>query len=149
MADTGELEIPMAWFWAGHVAEDLITRMGNPLSPGTFEFQAAHDVLALTMLFTDIASRPGELSADQLELIRDLVSIGGLWLCWCDYRLDAADRPAPSLWLARQAWRRLLLSSPPLDWRDATVARRPGAGCRIGLRYALEAVDARLTHPPQ
>src|SRR5580700_1518233 len=113
MANTDELEVPMAWFWAQHAAEDLITRMGTPLPPATFEFQATREVLALTLLFTGIANRAHELSLDQMELIRDLVFSGGPWLGWCASRLDAADTTARNLRLANLAWEWLLLAIPP------------------------------------
>jgi hypothetical protein len=142
MADTDEVEVPMAWFWAENVAEDLVTRMDTPASLNAFGFRAARYVLALTMLFTGIASDADELSIDQLERIRDLVSGGGVWLDWCDARLDDADAAAPCLGFANRALAWLLLASPP---SESKLPRSSGAGCRVGLIHALRAVDARLS----
>jgi hypothetical protein len=141
MTDAGELEVPMAWFWAEHLAEDLITSIGGP-SLNSFEFSAVRAVLALTLLFSGIADRAGQLFDDQLELIRDLISSGGPWLDWCDSRLGAADTPTPCLELAQRSFRWLLLVSPI---SKGQAEQSPGTGCRIGLKQAQRAVDARLT----
>jgi hypothetical protein len=140
MTAADELEVPIAWFWAEHLAEDLITPMGGPSLLSSFEFSAARAVLALTLLFTGIADRADQLSGDQLELIRDLISSGGPWLDWCDSRLDAAT-PTPCLELARRAFRWLLLVSPI---SDGQAEQSPGTGCRVGLKQAQRAVDTRL-----
>jgi hypothetical protein len=142
MTDANELEVPMAWFWAEHLAEELIAPTDGPPLLNGFDFLAARAVLALTLLFTGIADRADQLSGDQLELIRDLISSGGPWLNWCDFRLDAADTPAPCLELAHRAFRWLLLISPSSKGR---VEQSPGAGCRVGLKLARRAVDTRLT----
>jgi hypothetical protein len=155
MGSTDELEVPMAWLWAEYAAEGLIARTGSPLPSAIFEFRAARDVLALTMLFTGIADRAHDLSIDQLELVRDLVCAGGPWLTWCDSRLDAADTAAPSVRLARQAWHWLLMSRLLPAPRQADpayadrAAQRFGAGCRIGLEHARRIVDTCLTSPPR
>ena len=134
----------MAWFWAESAAEDLIARMDSPAPLNTFGFQATRTVLSLTMLFTGIASRADELSLGQLELMRDLVCTSGAWMNWCDSRLDQGDAPAPSLCLARRAWRWLLTASPPSSW---LLPRNRSTGCRIGLIHAQMAVDTQLSHP--
>ena len=155
MDRTDEPEVPMAWLWAEYAAEDLIARTGSPSPSAIFEFRAARDVLALTMLFTGMASRAHDPSTEQLELIRDLVCAGVGWLDWCDSRLDAADADVPSVQLARQAWQWLLLSRllPAPPGADAAyadpVARRFGAGCRIGLEHARRIVHTCLIGPPQ
>jgi hypothetical protein len=146
MADTDEVEVPMAWFWAEHVAEDLVTQMDSPVPLNAFGFRAASNVLGLTMLFTGIASDADELSIDQLERIRDLVSAGSVWLDWCDARLDDADVPAPCLGFASRALGWLLLASP---LSESKLQRSAGAGCRVGLMHALRAVDARLSRRRQ
>ena len=144
----------MAWLWAEHVAEGLIARTGSPLPSAIFEFRAARDVLALTMLFTGIASRAHDPFIDQLELMRDLLCAGTPWLSWCDSQLDAADPAAPSIRLARQAWQWLLLSRllPAPRHMDPPylepLGQRFGAGCRIGLEHACRIVDTCLASPP-
>jgi hypothetical protein len=142
MTDADELEVPMAWFWAEHLAVDLITPTGGLSLEYDCGFMAARVVLALTLLFTGIADHASDLSGDQLELIRDLISSGGPWLNWCDSRFDAADTPAPCLELARQAFRWLLLVSPT---SKEQAEQSPGTGCRVGLKRAQRAVDTRLT----
>jgi hypothetical protein len=140
MTDADELEVPMAWFWAEHLAEDLIAPTTGP-SLGGFEFLAARAVLALTLLLTGIADHAGQLSDDQLELVRDLISAGGPWLNWCDFRFDAADTPTPCVELAHRAFRWLLLVSPTSEGR---AEQSPGTGCRVGLKHAQQAVATRL-----
>jgi len=76
MTDADELEMPIAWFWAEHLAEELITPMSGPSLLSRFEFLAARAVLALALLFTGIADHGDQLSSDQLELIRDLIPSG-------------------------------------------------------------------------
>jgi hypothetical protein len=134
------MRVPMAWFWAEHLAEGLIAPMDNPvLDP--FDFRAARAVLSLTLYFSGIAERAAQLCGNELELIRDLIFSGGPWLDWCDSRIDAADATAPGLQLARRAFRWLLLAS---SISDGEAAHSPGAGCRAGLKHALRAVHARL-----
>jgi hypothetical protein len=151
MTDKEQLDVPMAWLWAEQAGADLITHTDSSLSPATFEFRAARDVLALTMLLAGIASRADDLSASQLEFIRDLLSAGGPWLDWCDSRLDVADPAVPDLRLARQAWQwllrgQLLLAPQQADLAPAfQAAARPGAGCRIGLKQARRVIGAHLT----
>jgi hypothetical protein len=125
MTDADELEVPMAWFWAEHLAEDLIAPTGGP-----------------SLLFTGIADHATQLSGDQLELIRDLISSGGPWLNWCDFRFDAVDTPTPCLELAQRAFRWLLLVSPT---SEGQAEQSPGTGCRVGLKQARRTVDTRLT----
>jgi hypothetical protein len=77
MTSTDDLEVPMAWFWAEHLAEDLIWSVDSPSPPNSFEVVMARAVLALTLLFTGIAEHGGQLSDDELELIWDLILSGG------------------------------------------------------------------------
>ena len=142
MTDADELEVPMAWFWAEYLAEDLIAPTGGPSLLDGFEVLAARAVLALTLLFTGIADHATQLSGDQLELIRDLISSGGPWLNWCDSRFDAADTPTPCLELAQLAFRWLLLVSPTSNGQPE---QSPGTGCRVGLKQARRVLDTRLT----
>jgi hypothetical protein len=151
MADKDESDVPIAWLWAEQAGESLIAQSDSPLSPATFEFRAARDVLALTMLLAGIASRAPDLSASQLELIRDLLFADGPWLDWCDSRLGVAGPAGPDLRLARQArqWLlrgQLLLAPQHADLACACAAAAcPGAACRIGLELARRVIDACLT----
>jgi hypothetical protein len=144
MTSTDDLEVPMAWFWAEHLAEDLIGSTDGAWSLSGCEFLAARAVLALTLLFTGIADGARHLSDDELELIRDLISSGRSWLDWCDFRIDSADIRTPCLKLAQQAFRWLLLVSLLVN---EETEQSPGTACSVGLKQARRAVHARLTTP--
>jgi hypothetical protein len=133
----------MAWFQAQQLARDLILPVKDPWQLGVFECDAAQAVLALTLLFSGMTDLPGELSHEQLELIKDLVTPGARWLDWCEALLDGGYIPASStLELARQTFRWLLLISPV---SKGEAAQSPGAGCRAGLRGARLALTWALT----
>jgi hypothetical protein len=140
--DAGELEVPVAWFRAEQLAKDLILPAKGPWRLNVFECDAAQAVLALTLLFSGVADQLGDLSDDQLELIRDRISPGVRWLDWCDSLLEGGYLPASTLELARQAFRWLLLVSPI---SKGQAEQSPGTGCRVGLKQALRVLDARLT----
>jgi Fe-S cluster assembly iron-binding protein IscA len=144
-----ELDIPMAWLCAEQTAEHLITCVDKAMLPDTFEFRAACNVLALTMLLAGLSYRAASLSARQIACIRDLISGGGLWLGWSDSQLSSPGAVAAAdLRLARNAWRWLvqgrLLSAPEQAEPDNAYRAwtRPGAGCRIGLMQAQRITDA-------
>jgi hypothetical protein len=141
--DADELDVPMAWFQAEQLARDLIWPVKDPWQLDAFECNAAQAVLALTLLFTGMTDQPGELSHDQLELIRDLVAPGARWLDWCEDLLDGGYISASSvLELARRSFRWLLLVSPVSKEQPE---QSPGAGCRAGLKLARLALTWALT----
>jgi hypothetical protein len=141
--EADELDVPMAWFQAEQRGRDLLLPVRDPWQLSVFECDAAQAVLALTLLFTGVTDQPGELSHDQLELIKDLVAPGARWLDWCEDLLNGGYIPASStLELARQTFRWLLLVSPA---SKGQAEQSPGAGCRTGLKGARLALTWALT----
>ncbi|GHB32937.1 hypothetical protein GCM10010377_24260 [Streptomyces viridiviolaceus] len=124
----GELTVPMAWFYAEYIADELL-RTGDLMPPTSFEFRAGRDALALTVFLSDTE---GELCGirvvTRLETWLSLTAYDQPWHEWVRERfaeidaLAAAD-PAdalrsPDLELARAAWRWLQeteLLAPDLD----------------------------------
>jgi hypothetical protein len=139
--EAGELEVPMAWFQAEHLARRLILPVKCPWQLGAFECDAAEAVLALTVLLSGMADQPGELSNDQLAVIKDLVAPGTRWLDWCDSLLNADCIPASTLELAQRAFRWLLLVSPISNGK---TTQSPGAGACAGLKGARLALTWAL-----
>ncbi|MGX1885067.1 hypothetical protein [Streptomyces sp. NPDC055287] len=103
----------MAWLYAEYIADELL-RTGNLIPPGTIEFRAGRETLALTIYLSD--------SADELSGIRvissldewlSLTTYGHPWETWVRERL--ADRTTtagrrdeeigPDLELALASWR--------------------------------------------
>ncbi|WP_217131499.1 hypothetical protein [Streptomyces sp. AC558_RSS880] len=110
----GELTVPMAWFYAEYIADELL-RSGDLMPPTSFEFRAGRDALALTVFLSDT---DGELSGirvvTQLETWLSLTAYDQPWQEWVQGRLrdlsadaaaDGRDTPDPDLELAREAWR--------------------------------------------
>ncbi|QIJ65959.1 hypothetical protein [Streptomyces sp. JB150] len=111
-ADGGELTVPMAWFYAEYIADELL-RHGDLMPPTSFEFRAGRDALALTVFLADT---DGELSGirvvTQLDTWLSLTAYDQPWQDWVRERMaqltaQAARRggPAPDLELAAAAWR--------------------------------------------
>jgi len=140
-----QLEVPMAWFQAEQLAKDLILPVKGLGQLGGFECDAGEIVLALTLLFSGMTGQPGELSDDQLELMKDLVAPGTRWLDWCDSLLNACYISASSLDFARRAMQWLLVVFPI---SDGQIELSPGAGCRAGLKGARLALAWALTLSP-
>ncbi len=108
----GRLAVPMAWLYAEYIADELL-RTGNLIPPGTIEFRAGRETLALTVYLSD--------SSDELSGIRVVTSLdewlslttyGHPWETWVRERLaerTAADRRreviSPDLELALASWR--------------------------------------------
>ncbi|MET7289196.1 hypothetical protein [Streptomyces sp. NPDC005573] len=121
----GELDVPMAWFYAEYIADELL-RTGDLMPPTSFEFRAGRDALALTVFLSDTE---GELSSvrviSQLETWLSLTAYDQPWQDWVRDRLaeltaEAARSavPSPDLALADDAWRWLEeteLLAPDLD----------------------------------
>jgi hypothetical protein len=150
-----DVDVPIGWWWAEHVAEDLIAAHEGPVSPATFQFRATRDVLALTLFLTGTAGKADDLPASYLELIADRLCDAADWLAWCRSRLGrqvAATGVADAdLAFARNAWRWLgrsrMLAGLDVAGRgcDDALASCLGAGCRIGLHQARRIVGGRLT----
>lgn len=109
-----KIAVPMAWLYAEYIADELL-RTGNLVPPGTLEFRAGRETLALTVYLSD--------SSDELSGIRvvssldewlSLTTYGHPWESWVRERF--ADRTAgagpgevalvsPDLELALASWR--------------------------------------------
>lgn len=124
----GGLVVPMAWMCAEYVADELL-RTGDLMDPGTLEYRAGRDALALTVFLSGIrgpghgARPPGRglpspdegaadvLPAARMDELRLLTAYGPAWRAWVRERLDAREAPGPvrgagpDVALARAAWR--------------------------------------------
>ncbi|MFJ1968026.1 hypothetical protein ACIO93_05095 [Streptomyces sp. NPDC087903] len=134
-AGNGELTVPMAWFYAEYIADELL-RTGDLMPPTSFEFRAGRDALALTIYLSDTE---GELSGiqvvTQLETWLSLTAYDQPWQDWVRERTAAlaaaavtSGGPSPDLELAEAAWRWLQeteLLAPDLD-------AVPGGGAVVG-----------------
>jgi hypothetical protein len=139
--EADELDVPMAWFQAEQLASKLILPVKDPSQPSVFGRDAAQAVLALTVLLSGMSDQPGELSNDQLALIKELLTPGARWLEWCNSMLNAGNIPASSLQFAQQAFRWLLLGSPIPNGK---AAQSPGAVACAGLRHVRLALTWAL-----
>ncbi|MYV43178.1 hypothetical protein GT030_31080 [Streptomyces sp. SID1328] len=124
-AGGGELTVPMAWFYAEYIADELL-RTGDLMPPTSFEFRAGRDALALTVFLSDTE---GELSGvrvvSQLETWLSLTAYDQPWREWVGGRMAeltaqaaTSETPDPDLALAGDAWRWLEeteLLAPDLD----------------------------------
>ncbi|NEC15807.1 hypothetical protein G3I34_26745 [Streptomyces sp. SID8014] len=118
---TGGTAVPMAWFYAEYIAEELL-RTGDLMPPTTFEFRAGREALALTVFLADTEDAlSGIRVVTELETWLALTAYDQCWQEWVAERL--AERRArgpedPDLRLARAAWRWLEeteLLAPDLD----------------------------------
>ncbi|MGK5631025.1 hypothetical protein [Streptomyces sp. URMC 123] len=116
----------MAWMYAQYVAEELVSGAGL-LPPGTLEYRAGRDALALTVFLAEDGSRLSHAGVvSQLDRCLDLTAYDERWHEWCAGRLatlveggggngdggaagSAADGPDtgpdPGLPMALAAWR--------------------------------------------
>ncbi|MFF0746004.1 hypothetical protein ACFYVL_36985 [Streptomyces sp. NPDC004111] len=96
----------MAWLYAEYIADELL-RTGQLIPPGTLEFRAGREALALTVYLsdsTDELSGVGVIS--QLDEWLSLTAYGHPWEQWVRERFAArGDAEGPDLELARASWR--------------------------------------------
>ncbi|WP_189826162.1 hypothetical protein [Streptomyces finlayi] len=98
----------MAWLYAEYIADELL-RTGQLIPPGTLEFRAGREALALTVYLsdsTDELSGVGVIS--QLDEWLSLTAYGHPWEQWVREsfaaRVGRGDG-GPDLELARASWR--------------------------------------------
>jgi hypothetical protein len=95
----------MAWLYAEYIADELL-RTGQLIPPGTLEFRAGREALALTVYLsdsTDELSGVGVIS--QLDEWLSLTAYGHPWEQWVRERFAArGDAEGPGLRLARASW---------------------------------------------
>ncbi|MGW2562289.1 hypothetical protein ACWCXB_24130 [Streptomyces sp. NPDC001514] len=157
MSPRGEraADVPMAWLCAQEAASRLLAPSGAYRPQASFEYRAAHDVLALTLLFRGRDSVPSESPAGRREL-RTLVADDVAWAVWCQARLGpgSPDLSCADRDLAGRAWGRLTASrllGGSLDdalGACANTATCRGAGVSVGLAVARQLLDARSGQQP-
>lgn len=118
---TGGTAVPMAWFYAEYIAEELL-RTGDLMPPTTFEFRAGREALALTVFLADTDDAlSGIRVVTELESWLALTAYDQPWREWVAERMaerGARDFEGADLRLARAAWRWLEeteLLAPDLD----------------------------------
>ncbi|MFD7747743.1 hypothetical protein ACFV2V_13475 [Streptomyces sp. NPDC059698] len=119
------LRVPMTWLVTEYMADELL-RTGDLMEPGTPEFRAGRDALALTMF---LCERPGETAAlavlpdARVEELRKLTAYACAWRGWiCERLAEAGPRTGPEdpdPALARSAWRWLEETELPAADLDA------------------------------
>ncbi|MFD3518514.1 hypothetical protein [Streptomyces sp. NPDC058657] len=126
----------MAWLYAEYIADELL-RTGQLIPPGTLEFRAGREALALTVYLsdsTDELSGVGVIS--QLDEWLSLTAYGHPWEQWVRERFATrGDAEGPDIRLARASWR----------WLESTellAADLGGAGAEG--REGVEATDPDL-----
>lgn len=143
-------EAPLAWLCAQDSASRLLAHSQMSWTQASFEYRAAHDVLALTLLLTcPPEALPGFSPADMPPL-RALVIDDVEWALWCRTTLDvgACGMPPADREAADSAYRwltssRLLCGSldEALGVCVATANRR-GAGVSVGVTLARRALNS-------
>ncbi|WP_418960436.1 hypothetical protein [Streptomyces tritici] len=120
----GDTAVPMAWLCAEYTADELL-RVGSLVEPGSLEYRAGRQALALTIHLCDGAGSGDTLSAARLDEWLSRTSYDHPWPDWVRARLaersemgvppaegwGRAARPSADtdadLALARETWRQL------------------------------------------
>ncbi|WP_137991963.1 hypothetical protein [Streptomyces vilmorinianum] len=123
----GGLAVPMAWLCAEFIADDLL-RAGCLVAPGTLEYRAGRQTLALTIHLCEGAdASSGARTAGRLDEWLSRTAYDQPWPRWVRERLDArsrSDGESPDLAMARETWR--LLEATQV--RAADLGGLPSAG---------------------
>lgn len=112
-AGGGGLAVPMDWLCAEYVADDVM-RTSGLAGPGSLEFRAGVQTLALTILLS------GAGTGTWLRR----TAHDHPWSAWVTARLDEAPPDGPDAALARDTWRRLRAT----ELRAADLAGLTGLG---------------------
>ncbi|MFF5425355.1 hypothetical protein ACFY62_16020 [Streptomyces sp. NPDC012793] len=131
----GGLAVPMAWLCADCLSDELL-RAAGLVPPGSLEFRAGRQALALTVHLSlppdapDSAARDGAAGRADAWLRRTAHARG--WAAWVEERI--ARRPAaggedPDLDLARNTWR--TLNGTWMRAADLEGPAATGPGCRV------------------
>ncbi|GGT13229.1 hypothetical protein [Streptomyces purpureus] len=125
----GEQVVPMAWWSAESMADELL-RTGRLVAPGSLEYLAGRQTLALTIYLCDeTGALAGARAVARIDEWLSRTSHGHPWPQWVRERLAAREAreprggPGPDLLLARRTWRRL--ESTEVLAADLTAAGRP------------------------
>ncbi|MFD7319648.1 hypothetical protein ACFV9D_00940 [Streptomyces sp. NPDC059875] len=123
----GGLAVPMAWLCAEFTADDLL-RTGCLVAPGTLEYRAGRQTLALTIhLCADPDTSAGAWSAGLIDEWLSRTSYDHPWPQWVREQLAARARTgaeSPDLAMALETWR--LLEATQV--RAADLGGLPSAG---------------------
>ncbi|MEV5541711.1 hypothetical protein AB0L13_33200 [Saccharopolyspora shandongensis] len=145
MTDTRDGDIPILWLSLEYAAETLVTRAYGRVSNATFQYRAARDVLALSLLLSGhTASTPSE---NGLKSIRSHLVDGSQWCEWCSSQLESvlAELSTADRDLARNAWRWLTGSWMLIDSTSSfPCACSTAKGCQVGVEQARQIVNAVL-----
>jgi hypothetical protein len=143
-------EVPLAWLCAQDSASQLLAHSQAPWPQASFEYRAAHEVLALTLLFSCPSEALPGFSPAGLGTLRALVTDDVEWALWCHATLDvgacgmsSADRKVADSafrWLTSS---RLLGGSldEALGVCTATATCR-GSGVSVGVMLARRALGS-------
>jgi len=145
------VEVPVHWLWAEAAAHDLIADCDGRVWPGTFEFRATRDVLALTVFLAGVDPMAGNLPVRCLEVLRDRLAVEHEWLTWCRSNLypAAVVGRGDDMRLAREAWWWLrhgrLLALPTVDGQECgQFGCAAGEARGVGWARARHVVDRCL-----
>lgn len=143
------LAVPMAWLYAEYIADELL-RTGQLIPPGTLEFRAGREALALTVFLSDATDELAGVGViSQLDEWLSLTAYGHPWEQWVRERFAArGDTGGPDLELARTSWRWLEsteLLAADLGGRDAEGAEgNASAGALDGVELVDESAQVWL-----
>ncbi|AWI32268.1 hypothetical protein [Streptomyces tirandamycinicus] len=105
----GGLAVPMAWLCAEFLA-DQVLRTGGLVEPGSLEYRAGRETLALTVYLCGAEDCPASvLTASRLDEWLSVTAYGHPWQEWVRDRMaerESVDLPGtdPDLELARASW---------------------------------------------
>ncbi|MEU8518663.1 hypothetical protein [Streptomyces sp. NBC_01216] len=106
----GGLAVPMAWLCAEFIADDLL-RAGCLVEPGSLEYRAGRQTLALTIHLCEGADAPsGARTAGRVDEWLSRTAYDHPWPEWVRARLAeriGSGEESPDLDLARETWRLL------------------------------------------
>ncbi|MET9624573.1 MULTISPECIES: hypothetical protein [unclassified Streptomyces] len=106
----GGLAVPMAWLCAEFIADDLL-RAGCLVEPGSLEYRAGRQTLALTIHLCEGAdASSGARTVGRLDEWLSRTAYDHPWPQWVRERLTErvrAGETGPDLALARETWRQL------------------------------------------
>ncbi|MET8759541.1 hypothetical protein [Lentzea sp. NPDC004782] len=147
MTGTPDLDIPILWFSLEDQADALIYTAHGRISNATFQYRAAHDVLALSFLISN--QTPDDPFDLRLKTLIPHLTNSSKWLDWCSSRLarTLSGLSAADYGLACNAWRwltgnRLLVDSTSLCPVGLTAAK----GYQVGVEQAWQVVNAVTSH---
>lgn len=143
-------EVPLAWLCAQDEADRLLGADQAPWWRPTFEYRAAQDVLALTLLLTCPSDALPGLHPSDVGALRALVADDVEWALWCHTTLDSGDpdltpadrRPAEGAFHRLTSGRLLGGSFDESLGICAETATWRGTGLSVGVTLTRRALGA-------